>query len=387
MRPECRVRSEKMRDINEQWQQETWSKIQKKVIKSAARNIGSIPYTAHDGKFDNRGAENICWWTNGFWPGILWLVYAVSGEESLKARAEECEVLMDRAFYELEGLNHDVGMMWHISSGVNYRLTGNPDSKRRNLYAANILAGRFNIKGNFIKAWDEWGGEDHRGWTIIDCMMNLPLLYWASEETKDPRYTHMAVAHADMAAADHIRPDGSVRHIAIHDDRNGGMIGERGGQGYDKGSVWSRGQAWAIYGFILSFIHTRKQEYLDTAKQCAQYFIAGVQSDWLPRCDFRSPGEPVIYDSTAGAIAACGLLEIAGCVPEYEAGLYRNAAVRVLKAMDQSFCNWDLEQDSILQMGTEQYHGEKGRHIPIIYGDYFFIEAIYKLTGQTFLFW
>lgn len=373
--------------MKEQWVLETWDKAVRKIRKSAERNPAALPYTASEGKYDNCRDTRICWWTNGFWPGILWLIYADGKDEFFRESASECELLLDGAFREYDGLNHDVGMMWHISSGVNYRLTGSTDSKRRSFYAADILAGRFHAKGGFIKAWDNWDETNHSGWTIIDCMMNLPLLYWASEEKGDPGYTHMAMAHADMAAADHIRPDGSVRHIAVHEETSGGMCGEQGGQGYGTGSVWSRGQAWAVYGFVISFLHTGKKEYLETAQRCAHYFIANVWEDWLPRCDFRCPDEPVIYDSTAGAIAACGLLEIANCVPAFEKKIYYSAAVSLLQALERNFCNWDEEEDGILQMGTEQYHGEKGRHIPIIYGDYFFMEALYKLKGNTFSFW
>lgn len=142
-----------------------------------------------------------------------------------------------------------------------------------------------------------------------------------------------------------------------------------------------------LYGFALSYIHTGKQEYLDTAKKIAHYFIACICDDYLPKCDFRSPNEPVIYDSTAGAIAACGLLEIAKNVPEHEKKIYFNAAVKMLKALEENFCNWEEDEDSILQMGTEAYHREEGKHIPIIYGDYYFVEAIYKLKGNTTLFW
>ena len=141
-----------------------------------------------------------------------------------------------------------------------------------------------------------------------------------------------------------------------------------------------------MYGFILSYIHTGKQEYLDTAKRVAHYFISCVCDDFLPKCDFRAPAEPVIYDTTAGACAACGLLEIANCVPEYEKPTYLRAAMNMLRAMEAGFCDWTEKEQSILQGGSEAYHRSK-HHIPIIYGDYYFAEAIYKLKGFDMLFW
>ena len=289
---------------------------------------------------------------------------------------------MDKAFYDYDGHNHDLGFMWELSSGADYRLTGNKDARRTMLYAANVLNGRYNISGSYIRAW-----PDHIGWSIIDCMMNLPLLYFASREVDDPCFKYVGIAHADMTIRDHIRPDGSVIHIVSHDPVTGEVIETKGGQGMADGSSWSRGQAWALYGFVLSYIHTGKQEYLDVAKKVAHYFVSNVCDDWLPKCDFRAPQEPVIYDSTAGAIAACGLIEIANRVPEFEKDLYLKPAIKMLQAMDEKFCDWDENHDGILQMGTEDYLREEGRHKYIVYGDYYFAEALYKLRGNKELFW
>lgn len=311
-------------------------------------------------------------------------MYEGTKNEEYKITAEKAEVMLDEALKKTEILHHDVGFMWNISAGVNYRITGNINSKRRFLLAADTLASRFNIEGNFIRAWN---GDDCIGWTIIDSMMNIPLLYRASVECKDPRFEYVARHHADKTMEDHIRPDGSVVHIVSHDIKDGHVIETIGGQGYEVGSSWSRGQAWALYGFVLSYIHTGDEKYLDASKRVANYFIANVCDDYLPKCDFRSPAEPIIYDSTAGACAACGLIEIANSVPQYEKTMYLNAAINLLRAMDKKFCDWDENTDALLLMGTESYHNEKTRHIPLIYGDYFYAEALYKLKGFDMLFW
>lgn len=378
---------DRMIEKNKQWIEQTWIKLDKKLVEVAKRNKGKLPYTTKDGVYDDRGNKHIHWWTNGFWPGLMWLMYVGTKNEVYKEVAENGEELLDKAFENYEELYHDVGFMWLITSGVNYRLTGNKKSKNRTQIAAGALASRYNLQGQFIRAWNNWGQEDQSGWAIIDCMMNLPLLYWASKEANDPRFRYIAESHADKTIAHHIRPDGSAKHIVHYDINNGVEIEEIGGQGYGEGSSWSRGQSWALYGFILSYIHTGKQAYLDTAKKIAHYFIANVCDDWLPKCDFRSPNDPVVYDSTAGAIAACGLIEIAKAVPEYEQKIYIKAAINILKAMEEKFCDWSDNEDSILQMGTERYHTETARHIPIIYGDYYFAEAIYKLKGFDILFW
>ncbi len=367
--------------------EQTFEKIQQKMSAVVLRNTENIPYTSIDGRF-NDYRDNICKWTNGFWAGLLWLMYRETGESIYRGTAERAEQTLDHAFREFDGLHHDVGFMWHISAGLDYRLTGNPQSRVRALIAANLLAGRFNVEGNYIRAWNERNNEQNIGWAIIDSMMNLALLYWASEETGDPRFSYIAVRHANKTMKHHLRGDGSCRHIVVYDPKTGEELDNLGGQGYEKGSSWSRGQAWGLYGFTISYEHTKDMRYLDAARKIANYFICCVRcTDWLPLCDFRSPKEPVIYDSTAGAIAASGLLELSRNVPETEREMYESAAGEILKAMEKHFCDWDMERDGILQMGTERYHGEAGRHIPIIYGDYYFIEAITKLKGNIMQIW
>ena len=371
-------------EADKNWVDEIWAKIDSKLRTVAPLNKDKIPYTTVDGVYNDMAKEDITWWTNGFWPGMMWLMYVGTKNEMYKEVAENAEKMLDAAFEEYDHLHHDVGFMWHISSGVNYRLFGGKKSRVRTSIAADMLASRYNSSGKYIRAWN----EDKVGWVIIDCMMNIPLLYWASEEYKDPRFKYIAMNHADTVMKTHIRPDGSVNHIVDLDPVTGEPKEAFGGQGYELGSSWSRGQAWAIYGYVISYIHTGKQEYLDTAKRVAHYFIANVCDDWLPKADFRCPDEPVIYDSTAGACTACGLLEIARLVPEHEKKLYLNAAMNLLKAMEKNFCNWTEEEQSILQMGTEAYFCRpQGKHAAIIYGDYYFIEAIYKLKGFDMLFW
>lgn len=378
-----KIRSGGNRMSDRQWIDEVWEKVNNKLKKVAVESKTKIPYTTINGVHDNRAEGDIAWWTNGFWGGLMWLMYLDTKDELYKEVAEHNELLLDQALADYDGLHHDVGFMWHITSGVNYRISGNKASKVRTIITADILASRYNLQGGYIRAWN----EDKLGWAIIDCMMNIPLLYWASKESNDPRYSYIAMSHADKTMTNHVRADGSVKHIVAYNPVNGEVLEEIGGQGYGEGSSWSRGQAWGLYGFTLSYIHTNKQEYLDTAKRIAHYFIANICDDYLPKCDFRSPLEPVIYDSTAGAIAACGLIELSKVVPEYEKKIYMNAAVKLLKAMEKEFCNWDENENSILQMGTERYHDVKGHHMPIIYGDYYFVEALYKLRENDLLFW
>jgi len=185
-----------------------------------------------------------------------------------------------------------------------------------------------------------------------------------------------------------VREDGSCNHIAVLDPVTGEVLEKPEGQGYSQGSSWTRGQAWAIYGFALAFRHTGKEEYLMAAKKVAHYFIANVaMTDYVSLVDFRAPKEPVQWDTTASACAACGMLEIAELVPELEKNLYYENGVKILKKLEKDFCNWKEEEDGILQYGTAAYHKEEETHVPIIYGDYFFVEGILRLMDKSFMIW
>lgn len=368
------------------WAEGVYEKLKTKLKAECARVGNGIPYIPTEGRYRDLDAPGgIFWWTNGFWPGMLWQMYNAGKEEVFRKTAEALNARFDEALEVFEGLHHDVGFMWLHTAVADYRLTGNKDSRRRGLHAANILAGRYNPSGKFIRAWN----DDRTGWIIIDTMMNLPLLYWASDEIKDPRFRMVAMNHAHTANEILVRPDGSCNHIAILSPESGDCLETPGGQGFAPGSSWSRGQAWALYGFTLSFLHTGDKKYLDTSKKIAHYVMANfAKNDWLPLVDFRAPADPVKYDSTAAMISACGLLEIAKHTGEHESALYTQAAIKTLMACEKSFADWNTETDGIMGKGTGSYHGgPKDTEVPIIYGDYFFTEAILRILGKNFLIW
>ncbi len=376
-----------MNMIDKTWLDNIWEKLDKKLSRVAVEKRGTLPYTTRSGKiYDDKNKDDVSWWTNGFWPGMMWLMYDATKNEEYRKTAEDAEKLLDGALRDYSGLHHDVGFMWHISSGANYRLTGNRESYVRNMYAANVLASRFNLEGGYIRAWngDSEVGNRVKGYAIIDCMMNIPLLYWASREIDDDRYKAIAMAHADKTIKHHVRPDGSVNHIVNYDPKTGEVVETLGGQGYGVGSSWSRGQSWGVYGFTLSYIHTGQVRYLDTAKKIANYFIAACCSDYLPRCDFRSPQKPVLYDATAGLIAACGLIELSRVVGEYEKNMYFDAAQRLIKAIVDKFADWSDDSDAIITHCSENYNANE--HLTLVYADFFLAEALNKLKGfNTFL--
>lgn len=359
------------------WASDFLSLIDKKM-RNSIKTCDIIPYTTENGKYVGRDVN--CW-TNGFFGGMLWLLYNDTKYDDYRKTAENNENILLGAFDNFDKLDHDVGFMFHLTSGANYLICGNEKSRNTNLIAASILASRYNTDGNYIRAWN----GDRVGYTIIDTMMNLPLLFWASKQTGDRRFAAIAEKHAEMVMRDHVRADGSVAHIVVHDEKTGEVINTLGGQGYAEGSAWSRGAAWAIYGFALAYIHTGRKDFLDTAKKAAHYFIFSVAGNgFVPQADFRAPKEPEYIDTSASAIAACGMIEIARALDENEGRLYIESAVKILEAL-KPHCDFSLDTDSCLQDCRESYHAENNKNL--VYGDFYLVEALCKLKGNDILIW
>lgn len=369
-----------------QWADQVYAKIERKmpfsVRAAAAEKV--IPYQGKGDRWLGPPHERAAWWTNGFWSAMMWQLFNATGDTMYQEEARRVQTMITPELSYYLNLHHDVGFQYLLSCGTDYKLTGDLEARRYTLHAAGLLAGRYNPNG-FIRAWN---GPTQQGWAIVDCMMNLPLLYWASRETDDPRFALIAKLHADTSIKYFVRPDGSCNHIVIFDPNTGEMLDAPGGQGYAPGTSWSRGQAWALYGFVLSYLGTKEARYLDTAKRIAAYFMQNIRKDWLTDCDFRQPPEEERIDNIAGACAACGLLELAKVTEGQEAQTYHDAALRMLTALDTLSANWDETQCGILQQCTAAYHDDgAGRHINIVYGDYFFIEAVCKLRGTDIMTW
>ena len=374
---------------NEQtWAKETLEKVVSKLGKVSARSAKKIPYTTKDGVHDDQsGEDRIGWWTNGFWGGMMWQMYHITGDEKYKTIAEDNEKWLDACLMDYDKLDHDNGFKWLPTAVANYRATGNRASRNRGLLAASNLAGRYNVDGGFIRAWNNWDNtNDRTGYAIIDCMMNLPLLYWASDELDDPRFRQIAVHHAEKAKKYFVRGDGSCNHIVEFDRNNGELVQCIGGQGYGVGSSWTRGQSWALYGFTLSYIHTKDESYKETAERVANYFISNIPESGLIPVDFRQPEDVCYEDSTAAAIASCGLIELAKANEGRQSRIYLEAALKMLKALAEKSCNWNEEEDNLLTKCTAAYH-DKDHEFSIIYGDYYFLEALAKLNDRELFIW
>ncbi|MBS4210837.1 glycoside hydrolase family 88 protein [Bacillus sp. FJAT-50079] len=367
------------------WVDDVWRRIVTKIERTSKRIGISTPHASVDGVYDQMRPS---WWTAGFWPGILWQIVAEEDANELKDLAIKCEEGLDESLYNLS-VHHDAGFIWLLTAVAHYKLTGNEQSKHRGLMAASQLASRFNIKGNYIRAWHDGLGFNRSGWSIIDTMMNISLLYWASDITNDPRFKHMAMAHADTVLKEFVREDGSSYHIVCFDAETGRRVGERPGQGYSTESAWTRGSAWTIYGLTNCYLHSKEARYLEGAKKAANFFLENLPEDSVPHWDFfvEKNGETP-RDSSAGAIAACGLIELAKVLPDIDRKVYFDAAVRILQSLDKNYGAWnDPNEEGLIKKGTSNVNDDTHVNRPLIYGDYFFVEGIAKLKGSKLMVW
>lgn len=343
--------------------------------------LGHIPYIGEGKNWLPSPFDGESWWTNGFWTGMMWQLYHRSGDEAFLREARRTGEVLAQEFRSFNKLNHDVGFMYLLSAGADQLLTGREDAKRDLLHAAELLMGRFNPVG-FIRAWNE---PERVGYAIVDCMMNLSLLFTASALTGDPRFRKVAVIHADTTKTHFVREDGSLRHIVEFDPETGNEVSVPQGQGFSPESSWSRGQAWGLYGFTLAYINTGKTEYLETAEKIAAYFDKHIRKDGLTDCDFCQPREPERIDNLAGAIAACGYLELAEVTGNQR---YRETALRLLDGLIDLCCDLSDNTVGLLTRCTARYHGDQaGENVNMVYGDYFFTEALCKLCGTDPRFW
>lgn len=330
-------------------------------------------------------------WTSSFFTGMALLAWReVEDEYFLQQTLRLAPAYREKAFARFLDMHHDAGFLYTLYSVALYKLTGDKAQREIGLRAAEALAQRFNAKGNFIRAWgrlDETsspigdGFERTDNMAIIDCLMNLPLLYWAAKESGIEKYHDIAVRHANMAMSCFIRPDYSVVHAVRFDLDTGRMSGIDCFGGYGKDSYWARGASWAIYGFALSYGYTRDKKYLEMSAKLARKFIEQLDQELVPVWDFRlPPGVERVRDASAAAVTVCGIQELA----KHDA-----ADSELLKAKDallsrlcsDDYLNLDPACDGVLKCG---YGGKPGYSS---WGDYFLMEAVARELFQFEPWW
>lgn len=366
--------------------------ISEKTSRNASSFGDALPAHTKDGKyiFADNG-----FWTGGFWTGMNWLCYELTKDDKfIKSARDSYPRLLKRMYETPETLDHDIGFLYSLSFVADYKLTGDMAARKVALDAADHLKSRFNSKGNFIQAWNVWVAgdpfsEENRGRIIIDCMYNLPLLFWASEETGDEEYRRVAEAHADTCARTIIRPDFTAFHTYVFDPETGEPKFGQTFQGFRDDSCWSRGQTWAIGGYTYAYKYTGKKSYLDIARNCAEVFLDKVEQDLVPLWDFDVPDpELANRDSSAAAIAAASLLELAQHVDEKEKLRYEAYAGCVVTHLYEKYATaMDDSHEGLLIHGCGHHPAGENVDCSLIYGDYYFIEAVARLQGLTKGYW
>jgi hypothetical protein len=315
-------------------------------------------------------------WTSGFFPGILWNVSELTGNAFLRTSAERwTEGLRPLQYYTG---SHDIGFMMYSSFGKGYQYTRKEAYKEVLLQTARTLTTRFQPTVGCIKSWD------NRKWpypVIIDNIMNLELLFWASKNGGTQQMYDIAFSHAEKTMKNHFRSDWSTYHVLSYDTADGHILWKGTVQGSSDSSCWARGQAWAIYGFTMTYRFTNDERFLETARNAADYFLAHLPSDMIPYWDFQAPNIPnEPRDVSAAAITASALLELCRFVKDDALRKkYYRSAVSILEALKRKpYFTEGSRESGILQYGV----GNKPSGIEIesalIYGDYYFIEALMR---------
>jgi unsaturated chondroitin disaccharide hydrolase len=324
--------------------------------------------------------NNIYNWRSGFWPGIEWYLYESTKVEYWKKAAEKStEKLI--GVIDTAVANHDLGFQFYCSYGNGYRLTGNPAYKQVLLRAADSLARLFNPNVGTILSWPYRVKE--KGWphnTIIDNMMNLELLFWAAKNGGNKNLYDIAVKHAETTMKNHFRPDFSTYHVLVYDTTTGQVIKGVTHQGYSDSSMWARGQAWAIYGFTMTYRETKKKEFLQTAMNAADIFLKRLPKDHIPYWDFDDPAIPnAPRDASAAAITASALVELSTlCTENLSAKKYLNAAKDMLTELSTNKYLSREKNHAFLLSSTGNKPSNKDVDVPIIYADYYFLEALFR---------
>lgn len=323
-------------------------------------------------------------WTTGFWPGMLWLAYELSGlDEYRRAGMVQAKRFKQRLKDNLDVDHHDIGFLYTLASVAPWRLTGDDAARQTGIHAADQLLTRYLERPGIFQAWGRMDDPQQRGRTIVDSLMNLPLLYWAGESTGQPHYAQAALRHACQLRDCLVRPDGSTFHTFYFDPESGAPISGATDQGAGDASCWSRGQAWAIYGFALSHAYTGDESFLHVACRIADYFLARLPSDGVAYWDLIfTDGSPEERDSSAAAIAVCGLLELAQRLPAgADAQRYHAAARHIITSLFHSYstAHHPYSNALLLQGVYSKPHG-KGVNEGNLWGDYFYLEALMRLA-------
>jgi len=351
------------------------------------------------------GTTNLFDWTSGFFPGYLWYLYELTGDCAWRDVAEKWTAPLEpvKTYTKI----HDVGFMMYCSFGNAERLASKPEYKDILVESANSLATRFSDRVNSIKSWDfRRGWRDDFIWqfpVIIDNMMNLDLMFYASRVTGDPRFYDMSVAHAYTSMHNHFRDDFSTYHVVDFDTITGEARSKETVQGLSDNSTWARGQAWAIYGFTLTYRETGNKDFLNAAIRATEMYLNDLPDDLIPYWDFNlgqegfiprprsgatefmvgAPREkPFLRDVSAATIVTSALFELSELTNDRR---YYDYAVRMLRTLASPTYRAELGKNAnfILKHSVGNIPHRSEIDVPIIYADYYFVEALVRYRNSN----
>ena len=322
-------------------------------------------------------------WTSGFWTGMLWLAYEITGEERYRKTASfQIKSYDERITNKVAVNHHDLGFLYTPSVVAGYKITGNERAKQAGLKAANHLLGRYKEKGEFIQAWGDL--NDPTAYRlIIDCNLNVPLLFWAAEVTGDQKYREIAAKHINTAAKVVVREDSSTHHTFYFDPETGNPVKGVTAQGAGDDSAWARGQAWGVYGFPLAYSYLKDEKFVDLFKRVTNYFLNHLPSDNICYWDLvfdENSGEE--RDTSATAIAVCGMLEMIKYLPDSDPDkkIYQNAVNAIMKSLITKYTTKNIEySNGLLTEAVYSKPNGSGVDECCIWGDYFYMEALVRI--------
>ncbi len=345
--------------------------------------------------------ENVNW-TTGFWTGQVWLAWEWAMKQGQRELADELkkagevhiDSFLDRILHKREVDHHDMGFLYSPSCVAGYKLTGSEKGREAAVKAADQLITRFHPVGEFIQAWGPMDQPENYRF-IIDCLLNLPLLYWASQETGDEKYREIAEKHIHTAIANVIREDYSTWHTFFMNMETGAPDHGATCQGYRDGSAWARGQAWGVYGTAMAYRYTERKEYIEDFKHVTGYFLEHLPLDLVPYWDLEfGEGSDEPRDSSSASIAACGMLEMAGYMDQKEGEYYRGIARKIMKSVADNYAvKSPKESNGLVLHSTYSKKSPYNTCTPEgvdecnIWGDYFYMEALTRLAGEWNPYW
>ncbi|MDR2626421.1 MAG: glycoside hydrolase family 88 protein [Dysgonamonadaceae bacterium] len=325
--------------------------------------------------------SNIRWWCSGFYPGSLWYIYEYTHNEHIRRLAEKHTLKLDSIQYVTT--DHDVGFQINCSYGNAFRLTGDEAFKPVLYRAAQSLATRFNPVAGVLRSWDFV--RERRNWkypVIIDNMMNLELLMSASELFADDSLRHIACTHANTTLQNHFREDDTSYHLVDYDPCTGQVRSKQTVQGFSDGSTWSRGQAWALYGYTMIFRTTNYQNYLFQAQNIADMLLHRLPPDGIPYWDFDAPDKPQApRDASAAAIMAAAFVELSRYAPEISAkNAYLGMAEKQIRTLASAeyLAGPGENAGFILKHSVGSFPDNSEVDVPLTYADYYFLEALVR---------